>query len=83
MVWLLPGMKQNLGLKDSDTDIEIPESVTITLETTDFEMGNIYSYVTPKILEDTDVSNLDKLDELYSQMNSLQNASNQIVYTRR
>ena len=75
----LPGMKQNLGLKDSDTDIEIPESVTITLETTEFEMGNIYSYVTPKILEDTDVSNLDKLDELYSQMNSLQNASNQIV----
>ena len=51
----------------------------ITLETTDFEMGNIYSYVTPKILEDADVSNLDKLDELYSQMNSLQNASNQIV----
>lgn len=75
----LPGMKQNLGLNDSDTDIDIPESVTITLETTDFEMGNIYSYVTPKILEDTDVSNLDKLDELYSQMNSLQNASNQIV----
>ena len=48
----LPGMKQNLGLNDSDTDIDIPESVTITLETTDFEMGNIYI---PKALPVTDL----------------------------
>lgn len=73
----LPGMQESLGLNKED--IEIPDSVTITLDATEFEMENMYSYITPKIFEDSDIENLDKLDEIYDQMNSLKSASAQIV----
>ena len=73
----LPGMQENLGINKED--IEIPDSVTITLDATEFEMENMYSYITPKIFEDSDIENLDKLDEIYDQMNTLKSASTQIV----
>lgn len=73
----LPGMQENLGINKED--IEIPDSFTITLDATEFEMENMYSYITPKIFEDSDIENLDKLDEIYDQMNTLKSASTQIV----
>ena len=73
----LPGMQESLGLNKED--IKIPDSITIILDATEFEMGNMYSYITPKIFEDSDIKNLDKLDEIYDQMNSLKSASVQIV----
>ena len=73
----LPGMQESLGVNKED--IEIPNSITITLDATEFEMENMYSYITPKIFENSDIENLDKLDELYDQMNLLKSASTQIV----
>ena len=69
-----PGLIESLGLEDEDLN-----KVEISFEATDFEMGNIMSYVTPKIFDDTDVSAMDKLDEVYSQINDLKSASTQLV----
>ncbi|MFR7666459.1 MAG: hypothetical protein ACLU2J_04030 [Clostridia bacterium] len=65
----MSGLIESLGLEDED----LPDlnKVEISFEATDFEMGNIMSYVTPKIFDDTDVSAMDKLDEVYSQINDL------------
>ena len=72
-----PGLIESLGLEDED----LPDlnKVEISFEATDFEMGNIMSYATPKIFDDTDVSAMDKLDEVYSQINDLKSASTQLV----
>ena len=37
------------------------------------------SYATPKIFDDADISAMDKLDEVYSQINDLKSASTQLV----
>ena len=72
-----PGLIESLGLEDED----LPDlnKVEISFEATDFEMGNIMSYATPKIFDDADVSAMDKLDEVYSQINDLKSASTQLV----
>lgn len=72
-----PGLIESLGLEDED----LPDlnKVEISFEATDFEMGNIMSYATPKIFDDADVFAMDKLDEVYSQINDLKSASTQLV----
>ena len=72
-----PGLIESLGLEDED----LPDlnKVEISFEATDFEMENIMSYATPKIFDDADVSAMDKLDEVYSQINDLKSASTQLV----
>ena len=69
-----PGLIESLGLEDEDLN-----KVEISFEATDFEMENIMSYATPKIFDDADVSAMDKLDEVYSQINDLKSASTQLV----
>ena len=72
-----PGLIESLGLEDED----LPDlnKVEISFEATDFEMENIMSYATPKIFDDADISAMDKLDEVYSQINDLKSASTQLV----
>lgn len=72
-----PGLIESLGLEDED--LQDLNKVEISFEATDFEMGNIMSYATPKIFDDADVSAMDKLDEVYSQINDLKSASTQLV----
>ena len=69
-----PGLIESLGLEDEDLN-----KVEISFEATDFEMENIMSYATPKIFDDADISAMDKLDEVYSQINDLKSASTQLV----
>ena len=72
----MPGLQESLGV--SKKDLEIPNSIEITMETTDFKSDSIISYITPKVLEDDDLSIFDKLDELYSQVGILQSSSQKI-----
>ena len=73
----MPGLKESLDI--SDRDIEIPDSIEIEMDATDFEMNNIISYVTPKVLEEDDLDLFDNIDDIYSQVNELQDASNKLV----
>ena len=43
-----------------------------------FELGNIITYVTPKVFEESDLSLFDDLNEIYSKVNELQSSSKQI-----
>lgn len=71
-----PGMQESLNI-DKDT-LEIPTSIEITLETTNFEMNNIINYTTPKLIEDSELDIFSKLDDIYSKVETLQSASKQI-----
>lgn len=71
-----PGMQESLNI-DKDT-LEIPTSIEITMETTNFEMNNIINYTTPKLIEDSELDIFSKLDDIYSKVETLQSASKQI-----
>lgn len=72
----LPGLQESLDLSKSDVDI--PSSITFEMDAKDFEMNNIVSYVTPKLVEETDLKVFDKMDSLYADANKLQSSMNQI-----
>lgn len=72
----MPGLQESLAMDKND--IEIPNNIEITMDTTDFELGNIITFVTPKVLEDDDLTFLDKLDEIYEKVDTLQTASGKI-----
>ena len=69
-----PGLYESLdlsSLKDMDT-------ITISYETKKFELSSMYSVVTPKVLESSDLKIFDKLDSLYSDSDKLQENMNLI-----
>ena len=72
----MPGLQESLEV--SKNDVEIPSDVEITMDATNFETSSIISYVTPKVLEEDDLKIFDKLDDVYSQVNTLQKSMNQI-----
>ena len=73
----MPGMQESLGI--SKDKLEIPSTVEITMDVKDFEMGNIVTYITPKLIEESDLSIFDDLDDVYAQVNELKNASTKLV----
>lgn len=72
----LPGLQESLNVNPSD--IEIPNNIEITMDTEKFEMGNIITFVTPKVLEEEDLNIFNEFDKMYEQVNTLETASNQI-----
>ena len=72
-----PGLQESLNL--SKSTIDIPSSIELTMEATDFELGSMITYITPKILEDEDLSIFNKVDDIFSQINTLQSSSHQLV----
>ena len=71
-----PGLQESLGI--SKDKIDIPSTIEFTMDANDFEMNNIISYATPKLVEESDLNMFDDLDEIYSKVNELQDAANQI-----
>ena len=71
-----PAMKESLGL--SNKNINLQDNIKISMETTDFELSNIITVATPKVLEKEEYSILDELDDIYSKVNTLQASSNEI-----
>ncbi len=70
----MPGMQENIGI--SKSKIDIPEGIEISMETEDFEMGNIIAVVAVKGIDEDLTSDL---NSMYSQINELANASNEIL----
>lgn len=71
-----PGMQESLNIDKEK--LEIPTNIEITMDSQNFEMKNIVNYVTPKVIEETDLDIFNKLDEIYAKVNTLQSASKQI-----
>ena len=72
-----PRLIESLGLED-DVDIDL-NKIEISFDAENFEMGNIMSVAMPKVFENSDIDNLDALDDIYSQINDLKSASTQLV----
>ena len=70
----MPGMQENIGI--SKSKIDIPEEIEISMETEDLEMGNIIAVVAVKGIDEDLTSDL---NSMYSQINELANASNEIL----
>ena len=73
---IFPGLEESLNLSGKLSKIEFPDSIEITMDAKNFEMSNIITYATPKVLtEDIDWS---ELDDLFNKVNELQNGINTI-----
>ena len=71
-----PGLQESLNL-EKDT-VDIPNTVEITMDSTDFELENMLTYITPRALEDDTDNITDKIDELYKSVEDMKTASEQI-----
>ena len=69
-----PGLYESLRLDK----LEGLDTVTIKFDTTKFELSSIYSVITPKVIDSSDLKILDKLEDAYSKINTLQSSMNQI-----
>ena len=73
---VFPGLEESLNLGGTLAEVDVPDKIEITMDSKDFEMSNIVTYATPKVLtEDIDWS---ELDELFDKVNELQNGINKI-----
>lgn len=73
---VLPGLEESLNLTGTLAGINIPSSIEITMDSKNFEMKNIVSYASPKLI-DGDI-NWDKFDILFNKVNVLQSSANQL-----
>ncbi len=71
----MPGLQESLAIEE---DIKIPNDIEIEMEATDFESGNIITFVTPKVLEDDDLKSFDKLDDLYSKVDTIESSGKEL-----
>ena len=69
-----PGLYESLGLYE----LKNMDTITISYDTTKFELSSMYSIITPKIIETSDLNIFNKLDEVYSKVNQLQDNMNTI-----
>lgn len=70
-----PGLYESLGideLRGSDT-------VTISFETSKFELGDIYSIATPKVIDSADLKKYTDLSDVYTKMDKLSSSSQKLV----
>lgn len=74
----LPGMQDSLGI-DKD-EMEIPDYVEITADTTNFELSTTMTVAMNDIFNDIDFSKVDdKVDELKDSLDELEDAAEQLV----
>ena len=71
-----PGMKESLNI--TNNEIDIPEDMEISFETTKFEANNIICYTAPITIKE-DLKIFDKIDSIYSKIDSLKEATNKLV----
>ena len=70
-----PGLSKNYN---NNKDLEKFNSVTIKYDTTKFKLNSFMSVATPSLLSDTDI-NLDDMNEIYDNVNTLNSSFNRII----
>lgn len=69
MGFALPGLQESLDI--SADDLEIPSSVTISADVTDFELDTTLTFVTNDLFNELDLDDTDTLDDLDSKLATL------------
>ena len=81
----MPGLKESLGLdelEDSDgnpVDIDVPESVTIEADVTDFSLLTTITIAENTLLDELDLEDVKTFDDLQEAMDELTDASTELV----
>ena len=81
----MPGLKESLGLdelEDSDgnpVDIDVPESVTIEADVTDFSLLTTITIAENTLLDELDLEDVKTFDDLQEAMDELTDASTKLV----
>jgi len=70
-----PGLYESLKLDE----LKNANEVKLSFDTESMELGEIYSIVTPKLLDADSLKTFTQLDQLYSDMNVLSNSSRELV----
>lgn len=74
----MPGVKESLDLSD-DLGIDIPDTVTLTADVTNFEMGSTLTYASSDLLSDLNVDDIYDTDSLKKDLDDLKDASKKLV----
>ncbi|MDK2808290.1 MAG: putative rane protein [Clostridiales bacterium] len=78
--YALPGLEESLDLdSDIEEDLNIPSSVTISADATDFELGGTYTLATSEFMTDFSLGSMDKVDDLKDSLDDLADASGKLV----
>ena len=70
-----PGLHDSLGI-DSIKDFD---TITLSYDTTNFELSSMYSVVTSGLIKQDDLRVFDKLDGIYSKVDTLSESSKKLV----
>lgn len=70
-----PGLYDSLKL----ADLKTLDDVVLTYDTDNFELNDIYTMITPKVLNADDLKTFSELDQLYDDMNTLSESSKQLL----
>lgn len=70
-----PGLYESLKLDE----LENADEVVLSFDTESMELGEIYSIVTPKLLDAESLKTFTQLDQLYGDMNTLSSSSQELV----
>jgi len=73
----LPGLQENLALDPEK--IQLPETVEITADVTDFELGMTVSIAANGLFNDIDTENLSSLDDLTGGLSQMTDAMEQLI----
>lgn len=69
-----PALYNDLGI----SELKSMDNITISYKTDKFKINDTYFVMTPKLLDEVDISKLDKLGEVNSAMNKLQDGVNKL-----
>lgn len=64
--------------QDFNTDF-LPDTFTIEADTTNFELGTVYSFATNELFAEIDTSKINSIDNLINSVNELGNSLDQII----
>ena len=74
----LPGLSDNLALS-GDTDIDIPSSVTIKADVTDFSLATTLTVATNDVFNKVSIDDDDTVEEIEDKLDTLDSSMKQIV----
>ena len=72
----VPGLIESLKLEDSNVDV--CDTIEISMDTEKFELGNIMTFATPKVFSSLNIKMSD-FNSLFNKVTDLQNASNKLA----
>lgn len=72
-----PGMQESLGLSKSQLDV--PESVTVSSDVENFQIETIYTFLTSDVFAEMDIDQNSDLDDLGAQMDKLKDGASELI----